>query len=46
MNKNQKKSESLCCLCDFRLDLRALGGLSNHVFEAEYIFLEKIYSEK
>ena len=40
---NSKKD---CCLCDFPLQSRAENGWCQHVFKAEYLFLENIYSTK
>lgn len=31
MHKNPKKEVTLCCLCDFPLELRAKIGWSHHV---------------
>ena len=39
-------SETLCCLCDFPLNPRLENGWANHVFKAEHLFLENIYTEK
>ena len=44
--ENPKKKDTICCLCDFPLDSRAENGWSKHVFRAEYLFLENIYSKK
>ena len=35
-----------CCLCDFSLQSRAENGWFKHVCKVEYLFLEKIYTEK
>ena len=43
---NPKKKDTLCCLCDFPIESRAINGWSEHVFKAEYLFLENIYTEK
>ena len=44
--KNSKTKETICCLCDFPLQARAKNGWCDHVFKAEHLFLENIYSEK
>ena len=44
--KHPKNSETVCCLCDYLLEARAPNGSSNHLFRAEHLFLENIYSEK
>ena len=47
MNKNPQKHLKVLAVCAiFHLTLRALDGWSNHVFEAEHLFLENIYSAK
>ena len=46
MQKNEKKPDTLCCLCNFPLEARALNDWNNHVFKAEHLFLENIYTEK
>ena len=33
-------------MCDIPLEARALNDWSNHVFKAEQLFLENIYTEK
>ena len=43
---NPKKENINCCLCDFSLESRAKNKWRQHVFKAEYIFLENIYSAK
>ena len=43
---NPKKENINCYLCDFPLESRAKNGLCQHVFKAEYLFLENIYSAK
>ena len=43
---NPKRKDTLCCLCDFPLESRAKNGWSEHVFKAEHLFLENIYTEK
>ena len=40
------KKNTLCCFCDFPTESRASNGWSSHVFKAEHLFLENIYSEK
>ena len=44
--KNPKTKETICCLCNFPLQARAKNGWCDHVFKAEHLFLENIYSEK
>ena len=44
--KHPKNSDTVCCLCDFPIEARAPNGWSHHVFRAERLFLENIYSEK
>ena len=39
-------NETLCCLCDFPLNPRLKNGWAEHVFKAEYFFLENIFSQK
>ena len=39
-------SENLCCLYHFPLNPRLENSWANHVFKAEHLFLEKIYTEK
>ena len=41
-----KNSDIVCCLCDFSIKARAPNGWSHHVFKAEHLFLENIYSEQ
>ena len=43
---NPLAKKTLCCLCDFPMDPRAKNGWANHVFKAERLFLEHIYSQK
>ena len=38
--------KTTCCLCDFPLEPRAKNGWADHVFKAEHLFLENIYSQK
>ena len=46
IQNNPPKKDDLCCLCDFPIDPRAENGWADHVFRAEHLFLENIYSEK
>ena len=41
-----KNSDIVCCLCDFSIEAQAPNGWSHHVFKAEDLFLENIYSEQ
>ena len=43
---NPLTKKTLCCLCDFPMDPRVKNGWANHVFKAEHLFLENIYSQK
>ena len=43
---NPLTNETLCCLCDFPMDPRAENGWANHVFKADHLFLENIYTWK
>ena len=45
-HKNLKTKETFCCLCDFPIESRVKNGWREHMFKAEYLFLENIYSEK
>ena len=45
-DNNSFTPETLCCLCDFPMKARAENGWAMHVFKAEHLFLENIYSEK
>ena len=44
--KNPIATETICCLRDFSIKPRSKNGWSEHVFQAEYLFLENIYNEK
>ena len=46
IQNNPPKKDDLCCLCDFPIDPRAENAWADHVFRAEHLFLENIYSEK
>ena len=46
IQKNKKTDATFCCLCNFFIESRATNGWSSHVFRAEHLFLENIYSEK
>ena len=46
IKKNPPKKEDLCCLCDFPIDPRVQNGWAEHVFRAQHLFLENIYTEK
>ena len=46
IQNNPPKKDDLCCLCDFLIDPRAENGWADHVFRAEHLFLENIYSKK
>ena len=46
IQNNPLKKDDLCCLCDFPMDPRAQNGWAEHVFRAEHLFLENIYTEK
>ena len=43
---NLLTKQTLCCLCDFPIEPRAENGWAQHVFKAEHLFLENIYSKK
>ena len=45
-DNNVLTAETLCCICDFPINSRAKNGWANHVFKAEYLFLENIYTKK
>ena len=44
--KHPKEVDTVCCLYDFPIEARAPNGWGNHVFKAEHLFLENIYSEQ
>ena len=46
IQKNPPKKTDVCCLCDFPMDPRAQNGWADHVFRAEHLFLDNIYTEK
>ena len=46
MQNHPKNENTLRCLCDFPIESKASNGWSSHVFKAEHLFLENIYSEK
>ena len=46
IQKNPPKKTDFCCLCHFPMDPRAQNGWADHVFRAEHLFLENIYTEK
>ena len=35
-----------CCLCDFPIEPRATNGWTDHVFKAEHLFIENIFTQK
>ena len=43
---NLLTKQTLCCLCNFPIEPRAENGWAQHVFKAEHLFLENIYSKK
>ena len=45
-DNNSFTPRTLYCLCDFPMTARAENGWAMHVFKAEHLFLENIYSEK
>ena len=44
--KNPLAKTTLCCLCDFPIEPRATNGWADHVFKAEHLFLEYIFTKK
>ena len=43
---NLQTNETLCCLCDFALNPGVKIGWTEHVFKAEYLFLENIFCQR
>ena len=43
---NLLTKHTLCCLCNFPIEPRAENRWAQHVFKAEHLFLENVYSEK
>ena len=43
---NLLTKQTLCCLCNFPIEPRAENRWAQHVFKAEHLFLENVYSEK
>ena len=43
---NPQTNETICTICDFPLNPRVENELAKHIFKAEYLFLENIFSQK
>ena len=43
---NPLTKTTLCCLCDLNIESRATNGWADHVFKAEHLFLENIFTQK